>query len=78
VAKSKTLTYEKLVWQDPERVSGQPCFYGTRVPIRNLSDSLEGNYTVEQFCEIFSIPRKQAMDVLELGLAGTIDRLQAA
>src|SRR2546427_12174547 len=29
-----------LVWINRDRVSGTPCFYGTRVPIKTLSDSL--------------------------------------
>ena len=29
-----------LIWISPERVSGTPCFYGTRVPIKALFDSL--------------------------------------
>jgi len=27
---------EKIIWIDPERMGGQPCFYGTRVPIKIL------------------------------------------
>ena len=29
-----------VIWINPNRVSGAPCFYGTRVPIHNLFDSL--------------------------------------
>jgi hypothetical protein len=29
-----------LVWINPDRVSGAPCFYGTRVPIKALFDCL--------------------------------------
>ena len=31
-----------IVWINPRRVSGAPCFYGTRVPVKNLIDSLAG------------------------------------
>ena len=33
---------EEVVWTDLERMSGTPCFYGTRVPVKNLFDYLEG------------------------------------
>lgn len=68
----------ELVWQDPERVSGEPCFYGTRVPIKTLYDYLEGDYTLEQFCDIFAIQRDQAVGVLELGQQGIVALLKAA
>lgn len=31
---------------DPEIMSGAPCFAGTRVPIQNLIDYLEGGDSV--------------------------------
>lgn len=74
----KTKVYGELVWQDPDRVSGAPCFFGTRVPIQNLLDYLEGDYTVEQFCEIFSISKELALGVLELGMPGVVEKLRAA
>ncbi len=36
-----------LVWINSERVSGTPCFYGTRVPIKTLFDSLAAGQTLE-------------------------------
>gem|GEM_PF-2274409 len=68
----------KLVWQDPDRVSGQPCFYGTRVPIQNLFDYLEGPYTAEQFAQRFRLPLDQVQGVLKLGLLGIEQQLDAA
>jgi uncharacterized protein (DUF433 family) len=29
---------DQVVWIDPQRVSGTPCFKGTRVPVQNLLD----------------------------------------
>ncbi|MGB9180662.1 MAG: hypothetical protein WCB68_15635 [Pyrinomonadaceae bacterium] len=29
---------EEVVWTDPERMSGVSCFYGIRVPLKNLFD----------------------------------------
>jgi uncharacterized protein (DUF433 family) len=38
-----------IVWISPDRVSGTPCFKGTRVPIQALIDHIEGNSTFEDF-----------------------------
>jgi uncharacterized protein (DUF433 family) len=35
---------ESVVVQDPEILSGTPVFAGTRVPVRNLLDYVEGGY----------------------------------
>jgi uncharacterized protein (DUF433 family) len=52
---------------DPEIMSGRPCFAGTRVPIKNLFDYLERNYSLEEFLEDFpSVTREQVIAVLEL------------
>jgi uncharacterized protein (DUF433 family) len=56
-----------VVWIDPERMSGMPCFKGTRVPIQALIDHIEGNSTLEEFVEGFpSVSRGQAIQFLEL------------
>jgi uncharacterized protein (DUF433 family) len=39
---------------NPEILGGTPVFAGTRVPVQNLFDYLEGGYTVDQFLERFS------------------------
>jgi len=42
-------------------------FYGTRVPVRNLFDYLEGGETIEQFLDDFpSVSREQSIAALEL------------
>jgi uncharacterized protein (DUF433 family) len=52
---------------DPEKLSGAPVFTGTRVPIKNLFDYLEGGETLEDFLEGFPpVTREQAIAVLEL------------
>ena len=38
-----------VVWQDPKRMGGTPCFRGTRVPIKHLWDYLEGDDLLEGF-----------------------------
>lgn len=55
-----------LVSRDPEVMSGVLCFAGTRVPVKNLFDYLEGGATLEGFLEDFpSIQRDKAVAVLE-------------
>jgi uncharacterized protein (DUF433 family) len=56
-----------LVWINPKRVSGVPCFYGTRVPLKNLFDSIASGETLEDFLDGFDgVTREQAVAVLEL------------
>jgi uncharacterized protein (DUF433 family) len=56
-----------VVWVDPDRLSGVPCFKGTRVPIQALIDHIEGNSTLEDFLEGFpSVTREQAVQFIEL------------
>lgn len=51
---------------DPEIMSGAPCFAGTRVPIQNLIDYLEGGDSIEDFLEGFpSVAREQVIAFLE-------------
>ena len=55
-----------LVSRDPEIMSGALCFTGTRVPVKNLFDYLEGASSLEEFLEDFpSITREQAVAVFE-------------
>ena len=57
---------EPLVARDPEIMSGALCFSGTRVPVKNLFDYLEGSSSLEDFLEDFpSVPRERAVAVLE-------------
>jgi uncharacterized protein (DUF433 family) len=55
-----------LVNRDPEVMSGALCFTGTRVPVQNLFDYLEGTSSLEDFLEDFpSVGRERAVAVLE-------------
>ena len=55
-----------MVKIDPEIMSGAPCFAGTRVPIQNLIDYLEGGDSIEDFLEGFpSVSREQVVAFLE-------------
>jgi uncharacterized protein (DUF433 family) len=54
------------IWVDPERMSGAPCFYGTRVPVESLFVNLEGGVGLDEWLEAFpSVTREQAVAVLE-------------
>ena len=55
-----------LVKRDPEIMSGALCFTGTRVPVKNMFDYLEGTSSLEEFLEDFpSVSRERAVAVLE-------------
>jgi uncharacterized protein (DUF433 family) len=41
------------VERDPERVSGQWVFRGTRVPVSALFENLEDGVRIDQFVELF-------------------------
>ncbi|CAN5386534.1 hypothetical protein BH20ACI2_BH20ACI2_26920 [soil metagenome] len=52
---------------DINKLSGVPVFAGTRVPIKNLFDYLEGGDSIEDFLEGFPpVTREQAIAVLEM------------
>ncbi|MDA0748419.1 MAG: DUF433 domain-containing protein [bacterium] len=56
--------------RDPEIMSGALCFKGTRVPVQNLFDYLEGASSLEDFLEDFpSVSREAAVAVLEAAKA---------
>ncbi len=51
---------------DPEIMSGAVCFAGTRVPIQNLIDYLEGGDSIDDFLEDFpSVAREQVIGFIE-------------
>ena len=67
---------ESVVWVDPERMSGAPCFYGTRVPVKNLFDYIAGGDTVDDFLEGFPpVTRAQAEAVLNFALESLLSEV---
>jgi uncharacterized protein (DUF433 family) len=57
---------KNLVEIDPEKLGGTPVFHGTRVPIQNLFDCLEGGESLDEFLDQFpTVTREQALAVLE-------------
>jgi uncharacterized protein (DUF433 family) len=57
---------ESVIVQDPEVLSGEPVFRGTRVPFQALLDYLEGGDTLDEFLEQFpGVSREAAIAALE-------------
>jgi uncharacterized protein (DUF433 family) len=57
-----------VVHCDPEIMGGIPVFVGTRVPLQNLVDYLEGGESIEDFLDAFpTVKREQAIAVIEAG-----------
>jgi len=58
---------QEIIEIDPEKMSGTPVFRGTRVPIKNLVDYLEGGDSLDVFLDDFpTVSRDQVIRVLEL------------
>ena len=56
-----------LIWINAERLHGDPCFYGTRVPVQTLFDSLAAGETVAEFLDGFEgVTAEQVSVILEL------------
>ena len=57
-----------VVHSDPQIMGGTPVFVGTRVPLQNLIDCLEGGESIEDFLEAYpTVTREQAIAVIEAG-----------
>jgi uncharacterized protein (DUF433 family) len=55
-----------VVHSDPEILGGTPVFAGTRVPLQNLIDYLEGGESIKDFLEGFpSVKREHVIAVIE-------------
>lgn len=65
-AQSLNLPPEVPIWVDPERMSGAPCFKGTRVPVESLFTNLESGLSLNEYLDCFpDVTREQAVAVLE-------------
>lgn len=55
-----------VIVKDQEILGGTPVFRGTRVPIQNLFDYLEGGQSLEDFLQGFpTVSREMAIAALE-------------
>ncbi len=60
-------TLNKIIWIDRGRLSGEPCFRGTRVPVQVLIDHLEENFTIKDFLKGFpAVGRSQVVQFIGL------------
>ena len=58
---------EEVVWVDADRLSGAPCFRGTRIPVQMLIDHLAAGFSLDEFLEtVPSLDRAQAQRFIEL------------
>ena len=74
-----TLGVDELIWADPERMGGVPCFRGTRLPVSMLVAHLAGGGTVPDFIDDYPpVTREQVLGVLEIGLDAVLERAGAA
>ena len=65
-----------IIWINPQRLSGAPCFAGTRVPVKALFDYVEGGESLEEFLSDFEgVTREQAEAVLALAAEGFLGGL---
>ena len=56
----------EVIIRDPEIMHGPPVFKGTRVPLQNLFDYLEGGHSLDYFLEGFpTVSRALAIQALE-------------
>jgi uncharacterized protein (DUF433 family) len=57
---------DEAIWVNPQRMSGTPCFRGTRVPVQSLIDFLEGGEAIDEFIKLYpSITRQQVLTFLD-------------
>ena len=64
--KKQKYRLDEAIWVNPQRMSGEPCFRGTRVPVQSMIDLLEGGETIDDFLMLHpSIARRQVFTVLE-------------
>lgn len=62
----KTEALKGVIHSDPEILGGTPVFLGTRVPLQNLINHLEGGESIEDFLDGFpSVKREQVIAAIE-------------
>ena len=70
---------EPLINVHPQIMSGAPVFMGTRVPIQNLFDYLEGGESLDEFLDDFpTVERDQVIALLETAQQILVQHARAA
>ena len=68
---------ESVIIRDPEILSGEPVFRGTRVPFQTLLDYLEAGDSLDEFLGQFpGVTRQQAVAALEEAKALLLARFE--
>ncbi len=58
---------QKLINIDRNILGGTPVFQGTRVPVKNLMDYIEGGETIDDFLKGFpSVSKEQVLKLLKI------------
>ena len=58
---------EDVVWVNNNRMSGAPCFKGSRIPVQMLVDHLSAGFSLDEFLEtVPSLDRQMAQRFIEL------------
>jgi uncharacterized protein (DUF433 family) len=69
---------DPLVSVSPDRLGGEPCFAGRRVPVKALFDYLKADHSLDEFLEDYpSVSRAHVVAVLDLATE-TVTRAVAA
>ena len=64
---------DSRIWTDPERMSGTPCFTGTRVPASHPFESLEHDHSIGDFLKSFpTVKWERVVAVLQMAAAAVI------
>ena len=72
----KLVELKGIVHSDPEIMGGTPVFVGTRVPLQNLIDYLEGGESIEDFLDAFpTLKREQSIAVIEAGKLAMLETI---
>ena len=67
-----------VVHSDPEIMSGEPVFVGTRVPVDAMFDYLVAGDSLDRFLRHFpSVDRQQAIEALERSREALLDTVRA-
>ena len=72
------MTLDEAVWVDPGRMSGVPCFRGSRLPVQQLFDWLADGVSLDEFIEDFRIDRAAAEAVLRTAGADLCEKRLSA
>lgn len=68
---------DSVIVRDPEILSGEPVFRGTRVPFQALLDYLKGGETLDEFLSDFpGVSKENAVAALEEAKALLIARFE--